>query len=300
MAARQGCTVLANTIIVLCLGSFRYARDGPLCTIQWVDRNVGTLMSTLHSGHHHTPCASFTNDCAKYGGYRRITISRPEAISDYIAHMGGVYKSNQMINYYEVLHKSLKYWKKIFLHMIDLAVLNSFIMFTALQKQHPQDERLQRKGQYAQKDFRCELMRGLAGIDIREPLAQYCFLTKRMVQVPTPTPQQQKRQQEEEQQQQLQVLIRQQQEKIQQQQQQQQLLRTQQVQHIQQQQIVLRQQLIEQKQQQLVQQRQQMQQQQQIQQQQQQIQQQQQQIQQQQQQIQQHQQQIQQFANPSV
>ncbi|XP_062521838.1 UPF0746 protein DDB_G0281095-like [Corticium candelabrum] len=234
-------------------------------------------MSTLHSGHHHTPCTRIIEDCAKYGGYRRITISRPEAISDYIAHMGGVYKSDQMINYYEVLHKSLKYWKKIFLHMVDLAILNSFIMFTALQKQHPQDERLQRKGQYAQKDFRCELIRGLAGIDIREPLAQYCFLTNRMVQVPTPTPQQQKRQQEEEEQQQqiqqLQVLIRQQQEKIQQQQQQQQqqqliqeqqqqqlvqqqLLHTQQVQHIQQQQIVQRQQLIEQKQQQQIQQQQ--------------------------------------------
>ena len=49
----------------------------------------------------------------------------------------------------------------IFLHVIDLAILNSFIMFTALQKQYPQDERLQRKGQYAQKDFRCELIQKL-------------------------------------------------------------------------------------------------------------------------------------------
>ncbi|XP_062523428.1 UPF0746 protein DDB_G0281095-like [Corticium candelabrum] len=161
-------------------------------------------MSTLHSGHHHALCERFTKDRAKYDGHHRIRVLRPEAICDYNAHMGGVDKSDQMIKYYEVLHKSLKYWKKIFLHMIDLAILNSFIMFTALQKQYPQDERLQRKGQYAQKDFRCELIRGLAGIDIREPLAQYCFLTKRMIQIPAPTPQQRRRQQEEEQQQQQQ------------------------------------------------------------------------------------------------
>ncbi|XP_062515445.1 putative mediator of RNA polymerase II transcription subunit 26 [Corticium candelabrum] len=162
-------------------------------------------MSTLHSGHHHALCERFTKDRAKYDGHHRIRILRPEAICDYNAHMGGVDKSDQMIKYYEVLHKSLKYWKKIFLHMIDLAILNSFIMFTALQKQHPQDERLQRKGQYAQKDFRCELIRGLAGIDISEPLAQFCFLTKRMIQIPAPTPQQRRRQQEEEQQLQQQI-----------------------------------------------------------------------------------------------
>ena len=96
--------------------------------------------------------------------------------------MGGVDKSDKMIKYYEVLHKSLKYWKKIFLHMIDLAVFNSYIMFTALQ-QHPQDPLLKRKGQYTQKDFRCELMRGLAGIDVDEPVPRYCASTQRVVQV---------------------------------------------------------------------------------------------------------------------
>ncbi len=175
-------------------------------------------MSTLHSGHHHALCERFTKDRAKYDGHHRIRILRPEAICDYNAHMGGVDKSDQMIKYYEVLHMSLKYWKKIFLHMIDLAILNSFIMFTALQKQYSQDERLQRKGQYAQKDFRCELIQGLAGIDIREPLAQYCFLTKRMIQVPALTPQQRRRQEEEEEQQlqiqQLQLLSQLQQQRV--------------------------------------------------------------------------------------
>ena len=142
-----------------------------------------TVMNTLHSGHRYTPCDKFTKDCAKYDGHHKITISRPKAIGDYNVHIGGVDKSDQMIKYYEVLHKSLKDWKKIFLHMIDLAVFNSYIMFTALQKQHPQDPLLKRKGQYTQKVFRCELMRGLAGMDINEPVPQYCESNKRVVQV---------------------------------------------------------------------------------------------------------------------
>ena len=142
-----------------------------------------TVMSTLHSGHRYTRCDRFTKDRAKYDGHHKITISRPEAIGDYNVHMGGVDKSDQMIKYYEVLHKSLKYWKEIFLHMIDLAVFNSYIMFTALQEQHPQDPLLKRKGQYSQKVFRCELMRGLAGIDFHEPVPRYCESNKGVVQV---------------------------------------------------------------------------------------------------------------------
>ena len=67
--------------------------------------------------------------------------------------------------------------------MIDLAVFNSYIMFTALQQQHPQDPLLKRKGQYTQKDFRCELMRGLAEIDVDEPVPRYRASTQRVVQV---------------------------------------------------------------------------------------------------------------------
>ncbi|XP_062515599.1 UPF0746 protein DDB_G0281095-like [Corticium candelabrum] len=224
-------------------------------------------MSTLHAGHHHTLCTRYTKDHVKYDGCCRITISRPEAISDYNSHMGGVDKSDQMIKYYEVLHKSLKYWKKIFLHMIDLVVFNSYIMFTALQEQHPQDERLKRRGQYRQKDFRCELIRGLAGIDLHEPVPQFCSTTKRIVQVQPQQHQQQHQQlleqvqqlqkqqeqmqqQEIQQQQQLQRMQQQQQQQVQiQQQQMRHVLEQQQIQH--QQQMQLQQQQMQRQQQQI-------------------------------------------------
>jgi hypothetical protein len=78
--------------------------------------------------------------------------------------MGGVDKSDQMLKYYEVLRKSLKYWKKLFLHFIDVAVLNSYIIFQKLRKEHPEKEELKRLAKYGHKEFRLELACALGGI----------------------------------------------------------------------------------------------------------------------------------------
>ena len=147
---------------IFVIGTYRWTREGPLLIVQWKDRDVVTLMSTCHLGHRTDSAIRHTKSPEQ--GYRKMRVPRPEAIADYNTHMGGVDKSDQMIKYYEILHKSLKYWKKIFLHMVDLAVFNSFIMFTALQKEHPQDKRLARTKRYAQKDFRIELVKQLGGM----------------------------------------------------------------------------------------------------------------------------------------
>lgn len=83
---------------------------------------------------------------------------------DYNRFMGGVDKSDQLLHYYETLHKCCKYWKKIFLHLIDVAVLNSSIIFSELRQNHPGDPELRRNRDYSQKSFREELACELAGI----------------------------------------------------------------------------------------------------------------------------------------
>lgn len=66
-----------------------------------------------------------------------------------------------MLTYYEVLRKSMKYWKKLVLHFIDTAVLNSFIVFQLLRKDNPDDETLHRLREYDHLDFRRELATAL-------------------------------------------------------------------------------------------------------------------------------------------
>ena len=42
--------------------------------------------------------------------------------------MGGLHVSDQMLKYYEVLRQTKKYWKTLFHHFVDLAVVNSYIL----------------------------------------------------------------------------------------------------------------------------------------------------------------------------
>lgn len=102
------------------VGTCRWHRDGPLGVVQWKDRDVVTCMSTCHPGHRTGSAIRYVKQ--PVGGKRRIRVPRPEAIGDYNTHMGGVDKADQMMKYYEILHKSLKYWKKLFLHLVDMSV----------------------------------------------------------------------------------------------------------------------------------------------------------------------------------
>ena len=43
--------------------------------------------------------------------------------------MKGVDKGNQLISYYELSRGTHKLWKRIFFHLIDISIENSFIIY---------------------------------------------------------------------------------------------------------------------------------------------------------------------------
>ena len=51
---------------------------------------------------------------------------KPVIIHDYNQHMLGVDKLDQFASYYSFLHKSVKWWRKIF-WMLEVAVINYYI-----------------------------------------------------------------------------------------------------------------------------------------------------------------------------
>ena len=64
------------------------------------------------------------------GRYKKRDVPIPLPIFHYSKHMGGVDRSDQPIHYYNVLRQTRKYWKTLFFHFIDIAVVNSYILHT--------------------------------------------------------------------------------------------------------------------------------------------------------------------------
>lgn len=107
------------------------------------------------------------------GRWRQKLVRKPGAINDYNTYMGGVDKSDQLLARYNVLHKTRKWWKTLFFHLIDVAVVNSYIIFEKLRKRFSDDPRLRRPTNYGQLQFREELVRELVGIGEYEDYPVY-------------------------------------------------------------------------------------------------------------------------------
>ena len=60
-------------------------------------------------------------------------VDRPVAICDYNRLMGGVDKVNQLIAPYDATHKTVKWYKKLAVHLLQVAMVNAFILY---QKSH--------------------------------------------------------------------------------------------------------------------------------------------------------------------
>ena len=86
--------------------------------------------------------------------FQKLDVPQPQLIRDYNKYMSGVDRSDQMINKYNSLRKADKYWKTIFYHLLDIAHVNSFILF----RSHTGNRRVN------QLDFSLELIRQLASI----------------------------------------------------------------------------------------------------------------------------------------
>lgn len=116
-------------------GSVRWVREDKVLFVQWTDNKVVTVATTEHRA------VSYKLDKrrAKVSDkWERITVKKPEAVHAYNMHMSRVDKFDQLIATYNLLRKCLRWWKTLFFHSIDIAVVNRFILFKHLQAKHPE------------------------------------------------------------------------------------------------------------------------------------------------------------------
>ena len=55
-------------------------------------------------------------------------IEKPECIYYYCFRMGVVDLSDQLLNYYSFLRKSMKWSRKLLIHLFNLVILNAYIL----------------------------------------------------------------------------------------------------------------------------------------------------------------------------
>ena len=132
-------------------GSNRYVKDRNLLFVQWRDNKVVNFLSTMHQRTTNGTCKRRSKVNNKF---QKLDVPQPQLVRDYNKYMSGVDRSDQMINKYNSLRKTDKYWKTIFYHLLDIARVNSFILF----RSHTGNRRVN------QLDFNLELIRQLSSI----------------------------------------------------------------------------------------------------------------------------------------
>lgn len=102
-------------------------RSSAIClVIKWRDRRDVTMITTMHE-----------NKMITLDRIDRATnenVNKPMCVVDYNDKKGAVDRSDMMISSIDSLRKTIKWYKKLFVHTLDICVLNSHSVFST---KHP-------------------------------------------------------------------------------------------------------------------------------------------------------------------
>jgi len=85
----------------------------------WKDKREVCMLTTLHP-----PILSETGKTT----YRNEPIIKPESVQDYNKNMGAVDQSDMVLSSVHSSRKTMRWYKKIFFHLMDLALLNAHLL----------------------------------------------------------------------------------------------------------------------------------------------------------------------------
>lgn len=104
-------------------GEINWRRSGNVYVTKWKDKRDVLSITTAH----HPGLVETKN---RYGE----TKIKPCDVADYNQYMSGVDRMDQMISYYNTPRKTIRWYKKVLLHLVDVTVWNSYYLYKQL---HP-------------------------------------------------------------------------------------------------------------------------------------------------------------------
>ena len=89
-----------------------------MLAIAWEDKRTVRMLTTVNEGK--------MKDSGKKDFRTQETIKKPDAVLDYNINMRLVDKSDMQVGSIECVRKCIKWYKKMFMHLLDVTILNSY------------------------------------------------------------------------------------------------------------------------------------------------------------------------------
>jgi hypothetical protein len=91
-----------------------------MLAVKWRDRREVTMLTTMHSD-----IMVILNKDRKTQEYLR----KPQCLTDYNEKIGAIDRSDMMLSSMECIRKTIKWYKKLFSHTVDLCLLNAQALY---------------------------------------------------------------------------------------------------------------------------------------------------------------------------
>jgi hypothetical protein len=98
--------------------------------VSWFDKRQVNVLSAVHNN------MTFTKNVRVRGQVEPREVEKPPVVECYTRFMGGVDRADQAMGYtmnIHHVHKTLKWWKKVFMYLLEVSFVNSCILCNSME-----------------------------------------------------------------------------------------------------------------------------------------------------------------------
>lgn len=117
---RRGMPQLKSKLMI---GKTESQYTNKMMVLKWMDRREVYMLTTFHNNN-----LSATEKNNRNGE----PIFKPECVLKYNQSMGSVDKTDMLLSSIECVRKTIKWYKKVYFHLIDLSLLNSYSVYSTI------------------------------------------------------------------------------------------------------------------------------------------------------------------------